>query len=139
MNKLEHFLHAQASVWPEVVRELGDGLKTSHWSWYVFPQLTGLGTSANSQRYAITDLEHARAYLAHPLLTSRLREVIRLVCSHRRLTAEDILGQDAGRFQSCLTLFAQAAPDDLLFPQALAQFYAGRPCTRTLRMLREAR
>ncbi|MGO9683631.1 MAG: DUF1810 domain-containing protein [Beijerinckiaceae bacterium] len=112
----------------------------SHWMWFVFPQLTGLGHSVMAHHYAIRDLDQAKRYLADPLLGSRLREDVRLMMRHKGKSAFEILASpDDLKFRSCLTLFAQAAPDDAdrsLFTEALDQFYGGRADSRTLELLR---
>ena len=134
---LVRFLNAQSDVYEEVTKELTEGRKQTHWMWFVFPQLAGLGHSSMAQRYAISDLDQASRYLAHPLLGSRLRHDVRLVMSHSGKSALDILGSpDDLKFRSCLTLFAQAAsdPDQGLFEQALHQFYDG-PDPWTLQLL----
>ena len=110
MHDLGRFVAAQERVWPEVVAELGAGRKRTHWMWFVFPQVAGLGSSAMAQRYAIGSLDEARAYLAHPVLGARLREATRLVLRHRGTPAEAVLGPiDAMKFRSSMTLFAEAA------------------------------
>ena len=134
------FVNAQAEVYSQVIEELADGSKRTHWMWFIFPQLTGLGRSAMAQRYAIRDLDHARRYLADPILGNRLLHDVRLMMSHKGKSALEILGSpDDLKFRSCLTLFAQAASDNserLVFNQALDQFYGGDPDPRTLELLR---
>ena len=136
---LVRFLDAQSDVLDEVTKELTEGRKQTHWMWFVFPQLEGLGHSSMAQRYAIRDLDQARRYLAHPLLGRRLRHNVRLVMSHKGKSALDILGSpDDLKFRSCLTLFAEAASDAsdrMLFKQALDQFYGGGADHRTMELL----
>jgi len=136
---LVRFVDAQASVYEEVVEELTQGHKRTHWMWFIFPQLAGLGRSPMAQRYAIRDLDQAKRYLADPILGSRLRHDVRLVSGHKAKAALEILGSpDDLKFRSCLTLFAQAASnnaDQTLFEQALHQFYDG-PDPQTLGLLR---
>ena len=136
---LTRFIAAQDSVLTQVSAELADGRKRTHWMWFVFPQLAGLGHSATAQRYAITDLNHARRYLADPVLGDRLRQYVRLMLRHKDKTALSILGTpDDQKLRSSLTLFSAAAsaPDDKrLFDDALSQFYAGAPDPHTLRLL----
>jgi uncharacterized protein (DUF1810 family) len=107
--------------------------------WFIFPQLAGLGHSAKAQRYAIHDLDQARRYLADPILGERLRQVVRLMMGHKGKSAFEILGSpDDLKFRSCLTLFRQAASensDQVLFTDALDQFYRGEPDVRTLELL----
>jgi len=137
---LGHFVEAQARVYQQVVEELTDGRKRSHWMWFIFPQLAGLGSSASAQRYAIHDLDQARRYLADPILGSRLRHAVRLLTRHKDKSALEILGSpDDLKCRSCLTLFGQASSEDadrLLFAEALNQFYRGKPDPRTLELLR---
>jgi uncharacterized protein (DUF1810 family) len=140
---LVRFLDAQSDVHDKVAKELAEGRKQTHWMWFVFPQLAGLGHSSMAQRYAIRDLDQARRYLADSLLGSRLRQDVRLMTSHSGKSALDILGSpDDLKFRSCLTLFAKAASDDsdrMLFKQALDQFYGGQGDLRTIELLRSAR
>ena len=137
---LLRFVNAQSDVHDKVAKELTEGRKQTHWMWFVFPQLAGLGHSSMAQRYAILDLDQARRYLADPLLGSRLRHDVRLVMSHEGMSALDILGSpDDLKFRSCLTLFAEAASNDTdrtLFKQALDQFYGGKADPRTMELLR---
>jgi uncharacterized protein (DUF1810 family) len=137
---LIRFVNAQAEIYSQVIEELNDGFKRTHWMWFIFPQLTGLGHSAMAQRYAIHDLDQARRYLADPILGSRLRHDVRLMMRHKGKSALDILGSpDDRKFRSCLTLFGQAASDNsdrMLFTDALDQFYGGEPDPRTLDLLR---
>src|SRR5690348_18193089 len=110
--ELERFAAAQANVIARVKDELRAGRKQSHWMWFVFPQLAGLGFSPMAQRYAIASLAEARAYLAHTLLGARLRECTELVLAIHGKSAHDIFGSpDDLKFRSCLTLFAEAVPD----------------------------
>ncbi len=137
---LIRFVNAQADVYNQVVQELSEGRKQSHWMWFIFPQVAGLGHSSMAHNYAIRDLNQANRYLADPLLGSRLREDVRLLMRHKGKSAFEILGSlDDLKFRSCLTLFAQAASDDTdrsLFTEALDQFYGGKADPRTLELLR---
>lgn len=109
---LQRFVDAQSLVYGTVLRELRAGRKTTHWIWFIFPQEKGLGRSAMSERYAISSLDEARAYLAHPILGTRLKECAGLVCSHRDVPLEDILGElDAKKFKSSMALFERAGGD----------------------------
>ena len=136
---LLRFVNAQAQVYSRVTEELTNGSKRTHWIWFIFPQLMGLGYSATAQRYAIRDLEQARRYLADPLLGGRLRDDVRRMIGHKDRSALEILGSpDDLKFRSCLTLFRQAASeasDQMLFTEALDQFYDGKPDPRTLELL----
>jgi uncharacterized protein (DUF1810 family) len=135
---LIRFLDAQASIYARVVEELTNGRKKTHWMWFVFPQVGGLGRTATAQHYAIRDLDQARRYLADSLLGPRLREVVKLVMKHKGKSALEILGSpDDLKFRSCLTLFREAATensDRALFTEALNQFYRGEGDDRTLEL-----
>jgi uncharacterized protein (DUF1810 family) len=132
----DRFVAAQDRVWPAVLAELCAGRKASHWMWFVFPQLAGLGASATSVHYALASGPDARSYLAHPVLGPRLREATGLVLAHAGLPPEAIFGAtDALKFQAAMTLFAAAAPGDPLFAGALDAFFGGRPHARTLDLL----
>jgi len=123
---LDRFVLAQDGVYGGVLTELRCGIKTGHWIWFVFPQIAGLGYSEMSQRFGIGSLDEARAYLAHPVLGSRLRECVGIVLTIQSRTAEQILGSiDAMKLRSCLTLFHRAAPDEPLFRLALDRLYSG--------------
>ena len=137
---LLRFIDAQAKVYGQVIAELSDGRKRSHWIWFIFPQLAGLGSSAMARHYGIRDLDQAKRYLANPILGSRLRQDVRLIMRHKGRSASEILGSpDDLKLRSCLTLFGQAASDQsdrALFKEALDQFYGGEPDRRTLELLR---
>ncbi|MCU1676913.1 MAG: hypothetical protein JWM93_1671 [Frankiales bacterium] len=125
---LQRFLDAQdgGGTYDSAVRELRNARKTSHWMWFVFPQLAGLGHSPTAQRYAISGLDEARAYLAHPVLGARLRESARIMAVLARSDAVSVLGGiDAQKLQSSMTLFALAAPDEPLFRQVLDKYFGG--------------
>lgn len=133
---LERFVEAQNRVYDQVMQELQAGRKRSHWMWYVFPQLDGLGHSAMAERYALAGIDEALAYLAHPLLGPRLEACVTALLQHGDKSAREILGSpDHLKLRSCLTLFARAAPDNPLFQFALVQFYDGEPDALTLAML----
>lgn len=133
---LERFVDAQSPVYAEVVAELSRGRKVSHWMWFIFPQIAGLGNSAMAQRYGISSRDEARAYLDHPILGARLRECTGLVNRVRDRTAEEIFGfVDAMKFRSSMTLFAGVAADRQPFEDALAKFYGGVPDPETLRRI----
>lgn len=133
---LQRFLDAQERCFGEAMEELAAGSKRSHWMWFVFPQLAGLGRSPTARRFAIGSLTEARAYLADPLLGARLRQSVETVLRWAgKRDAETIFGPvDAMKLRSSLTLFKAAAPDELLFGRALAAFFAG-PDAATLRLL----
>jgi len=134
---LDHFVTAQNAVWDDVLAELAAGAKRSHWIWFVFPQIAGLGRRATSATYAIADLAEARRYLAHPVLGPRLRQATEAMLRRRGTPARTILGDiDATKFRSSMTLFAAAAPDEGNFAEALAAFFDG-PDPLTLARLPE--
>lgn len=131
---LDHFMQAQAPVIEAVLTELRAGQKRSHWMWFVFPQVEGLGSSPRSQRYALHSLAEARAYLAHPVLGPRLTACTEAVLGHAgQRTANEIFGSpDDLKFHSSMTLFHRAAPEEALFRQALDAFFDGEEDERTL-------
>ncbi|HET8748210.1 MAG TPA: DUF1810 domain-containing protein [Ramlibacter sp.] len=131
--RLQRFVDAQADTIEAARDELRAGRKRSHWMWFVFPQLKGLGFSSTAQFYGIASLEEARAYLAHPVLGPRLRECCALMLAVPGKSAHEILGSpDDLKFRSCLTLFSLAAPQEAVFGQALQRFYDGEPDPRTV-------
>jgi uncharacterized protein (DUF1810 family) len=133
---LERFVAAQDPVWSRVVAELAAGAKRSHWMWFVFPQIAGLGTSAMSVRYALASVDEAADYVAHPVLGPRLREATDLMLAHAGTPATAILGGiDAVKLRSSMTLFRAAAPREPRFQAALDGFYAGEPDPRTLTLI----
>jgi uncharacterized protein (DUF1810 family) len=139
---LDRFVLAQRDVRDAVVAELNAGRKRTHWMWFVFPQLAGLGRSATAQRYAIANIEEARRYMDEPTLGQRLRADVQLVMRHRNKSAHEIFGSpDDLKFRSCLTLFREAttrAQDRDLFTAALDQFYRGGADIHTLELLGSA-
>lgn len=136
---LDRFVAAQAGVWPRPLEEIRAGQKRSHWMWFVFPQLRGLGRSAMAQHYGIADLAEARAYLAHPVLGPRLITISHAMLAHAGTPPEAILGGiDAIKLRSCATLFEQAGPPDAPFAALLAEFHDDARCPATQDMLRRA-
>lgn len=136
-DDLVRFIEAQAPVMAQVQRELAAGRKTSHWMWFVFPQLRGLGRSSTAQHYGIASLDEAQAYLAHPVLGARLRDCARLLLAvPPSRTALQVLGSpDDLKLRSSMTLFGLAAPQEPLWRQVLARFYRGEPDQATLQLL----
>ena len=135
---LDRFVRAQddGGTYDRALAELRAGRKTSHWMWFVFPQLAGLGRSATAQAYAITDLDEARAYLTHPVLGPRLRECCHALLGLGDVSAEQVLGDvDAIKLRSSMTLFALADPAEPVFADVLDRFYAGERDDRTVRLL----
>ncbi|MCE3289135.1 MAG: hypothetical protein K0R83_1147 [Caulobacter sp.] len=134
-HDLQRFVAAQEGVWERALAELQAGAKRSHWMWFVFPQIEGLGFSAMTRRYAISGLEEARAYLAHPLLGPRLRACTAAMNRHEGKSARAILGQpDDMKFRSSMTLFAAAHPESG-FVEALQRYFGGEPDPVTLKRL----
>lgn len=134
--RLDRFVEAQAPVIEQVRDELRAGRKTSHWMWFVFPQIVGLGHSTMAQRYAISGLDEATAYMAHPVLGPRLIAVTRLVLEVEGRSIEAIFGSpDWMKFRSSMTLFDGAAPADPVFGEALRRYFDGRPDESTLQKL----
>lgn len=133
----DDFVHEQDLDYDHVLDELRRGRKTSHWIWFIFPQIAGLGRSPMSQRFAIASLDEARAYVAHPVLGARLRECTRLVLALQGRSATDIFGGlDAMKVRSSMTLFHRAAPDEPEFRQVLERFYDGIADSATDELLR---
>lgn len=137
-HDLERFVAAQdeGGTYERALAELRAGRKTSHWMWFVFPQIAGLGQSAMSRRYAIASLEEARAYLAHPVLGPRLVECSRALLEHDGVSAREILGEiDAVKLRSSMTLFARADPGEPVFAQVLERYFDGEEDEATVRCL----
>ena len=125
-DDLERFVREQDRDYETVLAEIRRGRKTSHWIWFIFPQIAGLGRSAMSQHFAIASLEQARAYLAHPVLGARLRECVELLLAVEGRSADEIFGPlDAMKVRSSMTLFHRAAPEEPGFRQVLERFYGG--------------
>ncbi len=130
---LERFVAAQEGVYERALGELRSGRKRSHWMWFIFPQIAGLGSSAMAQRYAIADLEEARAYLAHPVLGPRLIECAEAVLAVQGKTAYEIFGSpDDLKLRSCATLFSQVSPPGSVFHRLIHQYFNDEPDPLTL-------
>jgi uncharacterized protein (DUF1810 family) len=135
-HKLQRFVDAQDPLYAEVCEQLRAGRKRSHWMWFIFPQLTGLGRSAMANAYSIASREEAGHYLAHPVLGPRLRECTRLVTAvDGRAIADIFAPPDDLKFHSSMTLFAHATPDNRLFLAALQKYFGGAFDARTLARL----
>jgi uncharacterized protein (DUF1810 family) len=135
-SQLSRFIEAQQPVFEQVRAELHAGRKSSHWMWFVFPQLKGLGRSATAEHFGIASLEEARAYLDHPVLGARLRECTALVNAVSGRSIHEILGSpDDLKFRSSMTLFARATADNQMFIDALQKYYAGQSDPATLELL----
>jgi uncharacterized protein (DUF1810 family) len=133
---LHRFLDAQVGVYDTVLNELRAGRKFSHWIWFIFPQIAGLGRSGMAQQFAIGSLDEAKAYLQHPVLGPRLRACTQLVLDVNGRSAEEIFGYpDYLKFRSCMTLFLTTATDNTLFNDALLKYFDGKPDTLTLDIL----
>ena len=135
-HDLQRFVAAQDGVWERALAELTAGAKRSHWMWFVFPQIEGLGFSAMAQRYAVSGLAEARAYLAHPLLGPRLLACTAAMNGHEGKSARAILGQpDDMKFRSSMTLFEAADPEAPAFSEALERYFGGERDEATLERL----
>jgi uncharacterized protein (DUF1810 family) len=133
---LQRFLDAQNPIYEQVCRELRAGKKKSHWMWFIFPQLRGLGSSPTAVAFGISSLADARAYLEHPILGARIRECTRLVNEVGNQSIHQILGYpDDLKFRSSMTLFAFTGDDAQIFKDALQKYFAGEPDPLTLELL----
>lgn len=130
---LERFVAAQQGAYESALAELQAGRKRTHWMWFIFPQIAGLGSSEMAQAYAIRNGDEAAAYLAHPVLGPRLRACAAAVASHGGEPVDAIFGYpDDLKFHSCMTLFADVAPDEAVFQDCLDRFFDGAPDQATL-------
>jgi len=138
---LERFVEAQAGVWGQVCAELRAGQKRSHWMWFVFPQIRGLGSSEMAMRYGISGTEEARAYLDHPVLGPRLRECAGIVVDLEGKSVEEIFGYpDHLKFHSSVTLFGEVAgPSERVFHKALTKYFGGKTDKATVERLASTR
>ena len=136
-NGLERFVEAQSRDYDTALREIRGGRKRSHWMWYIFPQLRGLGYSSTAQFYGLRDLQEARDYMAHPLLGPRLIEISEALLTLETDNPGAVMGYpDDLKLCSCMTLFELAAPEQPVFARVLEKYYAGRRDQRTLALLR---
>ena len=134
--RLERFVEAQEPVYEHVCAELREGRKRSHWMWFVFPQVRGLGHSPTAQHFAIRSRAEAEAFLRHPVLGVRLRECTALVNAVEGRGISDIFGYpDDLKFRSSITLFAEVAPEEQVFRQALDKYFGGEPDERTMALM----
>jgi uncharacterized protein (DUF1810 family) len=135
---LQRFVNAQQSIYDDACRELREGRKRSHWMWFVFPQIEGLGHSALAREYAISSLEEAEAYLRHPVLGFRLEHCARLVAAINGRPIEDIFGYpDYMKFRSSMTLFSYASRGEEIFSECLQKYFGGEPDPATLAKLKK--
>lgn len=133
---LNRFVTAQESVYPQVISELKNGRKQSHWMWYIFPQIDGLGKSETAKQYAIKSLDEARTYLHHPILGQRLLECSSLLLDIQDKTAENIFGfPDCMKLQSCMTLFWMTMPPGSIFKQVMAKYYKNEKDCKTIELI----
>ncbi|CAL6089838.1 DUF1810_domain-containing protein [Hexamita inflata] len=137
LHTLDRFVVAQENKYKQVIRELKAGHKTSHWIWYIFPQLEQLGKTQKAKFYGIQNIEEAREYLQHPLLNQRLRECVQILNGLENKTAEFIFNgyPDDVKFHACMTLFSKAAEDNEVFVQALQKYFGGKEDKATLALL----
>ena len=134
--QLQRFVDAQQPIYEAVLNELRAGRKGSHWMWFIFPQISGLGHSATAQTFAVSSLSEAAAYLEHPTLGSRLRECSALVASIEGRSVDEIFGHpDDLKFHSSMTLFARAAPQEPIFAACLQKYFGGQPDPLTIARL----
>ena len=136
---MQRFVEAQDSddAYRDAIAELRSGRKTSHWMWFVFPQIAGLGRSDMARRYAISSIQEARAYVSDPTLGPRLRECALAILETEHRTPQQIMGEiDATKLRSSMTLFSLAAPDEPLFRQVLDRYFAGAADEATIELLR---
>ncbi len=135
---LARFANAQQRIYPTVLEELRGGSKRSHWMWFIFPQIEGLGASPTSVYYSIKSAEEARQYLAHPVLGARLLECSEILLSLQGKSADEIFGYtDAMKLKSCMTLFESVADDKAPFAAVLDRYFAGQRDPRTLTVLND--
>ena len=135
-HNLDRFLSAQDDAYDTALDELKSGRKRSHWIWFVFPQIAGLGQSPTAQHYGIASLEEAAAYLKHPILSGRLHESLKVLHILEETSADRVFGElDAMKFRSSLTLFAEADPADPIVEAALDRWFGGRKDEKTLALL----
>ena len=136
-HDLDRFLRAQAADYERALAEIRSGRKRSHWMWYVFPQIEGLGFSPTSRRYAIRSLAEAEAYLKHPVLGPRLVEIAEAALGAAGRSATQVFGApDDMKLRSCATLFARVSPPGSVFERLLDRYFQGRPDERTLERVR---
>ena len=136
INSLERFVKAQELAYPIALQDIKKGKKRSHWMWYIFPQLRGLGTSTMAHKYGIVDLDEAKAYLEHPVLSARLYELCGELLKHKDKSAYDIFGDiDAMKLKSSMTLFALTSKEHTIFDEVLEFFFDGERDAITLKLI----
>ena len=136
INSLDHFVKAQERMYQVALKEIREGKKRSHWMWYIFPQLRGLGTSSMAHTYGISGLDEAKAYLEHPVLSARLYELCGELLKHKEKSANEIFGDiDAMKLKSSMTLFALTSKEHTIFDEALECFFDGERDAITLKLI----
>jgi uncharacterized protein (DUF1810 family) len=139
INSLERFVVVQEKMYPIVMKEIQNGQKETHWMWYIFPQLRGLGMSSMAHIYGLSGLEEAKAYLEHPWLSGRLQELCVALLHHKDKSAYEIFGAlDEMKLKSSMTLFALTSEDYTIFDQVLEQFFYGEMDELTVRLINES-
>ncbi len=137
-HHLNRFVEAQEHIYSRVVSELKNGYKQSHWMWFIFPQIEGLGKSQTSRRYSIKSMEEAKAYFHHPILGTRLVECSTILLGIAKNSATEIFGYpDDVKLQSCMTLFAVAAPEEPVFGKVLLKYFKNTKDQHTLDIIRK--
>lgn len=133
---LNRFVAAQENVYQTVISELNNGNKQSHWMWFIFPQIDGLGSSTTARFYAIKNMDEASAYLNHPILGKRLLECSSILLTIKDKSADDIFGfPDYVKLQSCMTLFSIVFPQEKLFKQVLSKYYEDQRDEKTIKIV----
>ena len=136
INSLERFVQAQTLMYSVTLKEIKNGKKTSHWMWYMFPQLRGLGTSTMTHMYGISGLKEAKAYLEHPVLSVRIYELCGELLKHKDKTALEIFGDiDEMKLKSSMTLFALTTEDYAIFDEVLERFFYGQMDESTVKLI----
>jgi uncharacterized protein (DUF1810 family) len=137
-NSLNRFLLAQQNIYTQVLQELRNGKKTTHWMWFIFPQIEGLGNSSTAKYYSIKNITEAKEYLAHPVLGKRLQECANILLNTNNKTVDDIFGYpDNLKLKSSITLFNFVAPEQKKFTAVLQKYFAGEQDKRTLEILKD--
>jgi uncharacterized protein (DUF1810 family) len=139
-DEFQHFLDAQEAVFDQVIQELSAGRKESHWMWFIFPQIQGLGHSPMARKFALDSLEQAKRYAEHPACDQRLRQCTKLVTQIQGRTVSEIFGfPDDLKFHASMTLFSLAVPEDPVFKLALEKYFNGEADQRTMELLEFAK
>lgn len=137
-NASSRFLSAQQNIYSQVLKELQNGKKTSHWMWFIFPQIDGLGHSSTAKYYAIKNITEAKEYLAHPVLGKRLLECSEIILSIKNKSAEEIFGYpDYLKLRSCMTLFNFISPQENVFENLLNKYFANEKDEKTISILKQ--